>query len=317
MANNYYGNRGNGSSLRHYRTKGSRNGYSKDPNYRPVGSKAVGKIVNGRYVYYTNTSDAGGNNWQQRGNLHRAINEVGQRAATGTTSAYNGFGTTKQSTIAANDAGKRYTGGFGYDQSLNRAAARVAAGKRVTTPQRTQVASAKSKRDKAVAKGAANNWQQQAAAEANSHMQRNRLIEGKARSYAIAPKSLNGKVITVENNNRDEHKKQMANSERLMKKTTDAMKSNYPSRYPADENGYNEYDRPQYTVAGTKRMETAKRNSMLNEISRMNTRRERQALEDRLAAGAKAREKRQKKREREAKINKMKNAILSVFKKKK
>ena len=36
----------------------------------------------------------------------------------------------------------------------------------------------------------------------------------------------------------------------------------------------------------------------------------------RIEAGNKAREKRQKKREREAKVNKMKNAILSVFKKK-
>lgn len=51
MANNYYGNRGQGAHLRHYRTKGSRNGVSKDPNYRPVGEKAVGRIINGRYVY--------------------------------------------------------------------------------------------------------------------------------------------------------------------------------------------------------------------------------------------------------------------------
>ena len=50
---NYYGNHGNGSSLRHYRTKGSRNGYSKDPKYKPVGQKASGRIVNGRYVYDT------------------------------------------------------------------------------------------------------------------------------------------------------------------------------------------------------------------------------------------------------------------------
>lgn len=51
MANNYYGNRGQGAHLRHYRTKGSKNGVSKDPNYRPVGDKAVGRIINGRYVY--------------------------------------------------------------------------------------------------------------------------------------------------------------------------------------------------------------------------------------------------------------------------
>lgn len=31
-----------GNSLRHYRTKGSKNGYSKDPNYTPIGEKARG-----------------------------------------------------------------------------------------------------------------------------------------------------------------------------------------------------------------------------------------------------------------------------------
>lgn len=40
-----------GGELYHYRTFGSRNGYSKDPNYRPKGKKAVGKLVNGKYVY--------------------------------------------------------------------------------------------------------------------------------------------------------------------------------------------------------------------------------------------------------------------------
>ena len=40
-----------GGELYHYRTVGSRNGYSKDPNYRPKGQKAVGKLVNGKYVY--------------------------------------------------------------------------------------------------------------------------------------------------------------------------------------------------------------------------------------------------------------------------
>lgn len=32
----------NGNTLAHYRTKGSRNGYSKDPNYTPIGEKARG-----------------------------------------------------------------------------------------------------------------------------------------------------------------------------------------------------------------------------------------------------------------------------------
>ena len=40
-----------GGSLKHYRTKGSRNGYSNDPNYKPVGQRAQGKLINGKYVY--------------------------------------------------------------------------------------------------------------------------------------------------------------------------------------------------------------------------------------------------------------------------
>lgn len=33
-----------GKSLKHYRTKGSRNGYSKDPNYKPIGQPAKGDV---------------------------------------------------------------------------------------------------------------------------------------------------------------------------------------------------------------------------------------------------------------------------------
>lgn len=53
MAKNYMGVNLTGRSLMHYRTKGSRNGYSKDPNYRPTGQRATGRLVNGRYVYDT------------------------------------------------------------------------------------------------------------------------------------------------------------------------------------------------------------------------------------------------------------------------
>jgi hypothetical protein len=40
-----------GGYLKHYRTKGSRNGYSNDPNYKPVGQRAQGELIDGRYVY--------------------------------------------------------------------------------------------------------------------------------------------------------------------------------------------------------------------------------------------------------------------------
>ena len=104
MANNkVYGN-----YLMHGRTKGSRNGISTTKGYRAVGQRAKGRIVNGRYVYdyqspgdYMQSmanaearakraaeeralknkigfkSDYGAkNNWQQRGNEHRAANEL-------------------------------------------------------------------------------------------------------------------------------------------------------------------------------------------------------------------------------------------------
>lgn len=38
-------------SLMHYRTKGSRNGISNTPGYRPIGEKAKGKLIDGRYYY--------------------------------------------------------------------------------------------------------------------------------------------------------------------------------------------------------------------------------------------------------------------------
>lgn len=53
MAKSYKGVNLNGDALMHYRTKGSRNGYSKNPNYRAVGQRATGRLVNGRYVYDT------------------------------------------------------------------------------------------------------------------------------------------------------------------------------------------------------------------------------------------------------------------------
>ena len=51
MAKSYKGVNLNGDALMHYRTKGSRNGYSKNPNYRAVGQKAKGQLINGQYVY--------------------------------------------------------------------------------------------------------------------------------------------------------------------------------------------------------------------------------------------------------------------------
>ena len=173
---NYYGNRGNGSSLRHYRTKGSRNGYSKDPNYNPVGQKATGRIVNGRYVYDADYEQARNqatvgaaraqvlgkmNNWQQQSNLHRSTDEAANRYVTGRSRdvmAYNESNATK-------NADKKYVdpnSGWKFDYSYRNANQRVANGAKVSNPTKVQMPSAKSKRNKLIAKGAQNNWQDMA-----------------------------------------------------------------------------------------------------------------------------------------------------------
>jgi hypothetical protein len=51
MANDYWAYLREENELKHYRTPGSKNGYTKDPNYIPVGQKAVGQVINGKYIY--------------------------------------------------------------------------------------------------------------------------------------------------------------------------------------------------------------------------------------------------------------------------
>ena len=183
MAKTYKGMNLNGEALMHYRTKGSRNGYSKNSNYRPVGQRATGRLVNGRYVYddpylssYGKLQKAGvneavrsidngaKNNWQQQANetsaTNRMLNEHIQKRTTTVNMPNNN--TTHKAMQKHNIFTKGWDGAV--DNSYANASARVAAGKRVSTPQRTQVASAKSIRDKAIAKGAKNDWQKQAAA---------------------------------------------------------------------------------------------------------------------------------------------------------
>ena len=49
MSYNPYGGKYTyGGSLKHYRTAGSKNGVSTDPNYKPIGKKAVGRIIGKR-----------------------------------------------------------------------------------------------------------------------------------------------------------------------------------------------------------------------------------------------------------------------------
>ena len=171
---NYYGNRGNGSSMRHYRTKGSRNGYSKDPNYNPVGQKATGRIINGRYVYDTdyeqarNQATAGAarakvlgqqNNWQQQANETSSTNRMVNAHLQKRLNTIN----MPDNNITYNALQKHGVLTKGWDAALDNsyanAKARVASGHTVNNPTKTQTPSAKSKRDKLIAKGAQNNWQ--------------------------------------------------------------------------------------------------------------------------------------------------------------
>lgn len=394
MAKNYYGNRGNGSSLRHYRTKGSRNGYSKNANYKPVGQRAIGRLVNGRYVYDNPASQQGAqNNWQQQANetsaTNRMLNEHIQKRTANVSMPVNNI------TSKAMEKHKIFTKGWdgAVDNSYANASARVAAGKRVTIPQRTQVASAKSKRDKAVAKGAANNWQQQAAAAQNQAQVAKRIKGGASKSGNLSVDGFDfnvsnrGKTITDYSTARaHQNAVNQANAEararnaianrgssgtRKITKQLKTQKAPYVSKEYQEELAYNskknvypgQSTKPginyandarfqrsetqnkvineamkqkdaQFRAAGIPsdpKFDAAYRRDVENEVARSvpdkiqearaiglykqanKSKADIKAEQKRIKQGQKAREK----REREAKINKMKNAILSVFKKKK
>lgn len=98
-------------TLAHYRTKGSKNGYSSDPNYTPIGQKAV-LDANGNYV----SSDR--NATQKTANVVRAVvNPVGaltsyavKKAGTAIgTAIKNGNATTygKSTQVTSNGLGER------------------------------------------------------------------------------------------------------------------------------------------------------------------------------------------------------------------
>ena len=81
-----------GGELYHWRPKGSRNGYSNDPNYKPVGQKAQGQLVNGRYVYDNKVGGAGRNMGMTRPVTlakPQKKQNIFQRAASGAKSAGN------------------------------------------------------------------------------------------------------------------------------------------------------------------------------------------------------------------------------------
>ena len=82
MSYNPYGGKYTyGGSLKHYRTKGSKNGVSTDPNYKPIGQKAVGRIIgtrpDGTPIYSYGPQSAG----QKDRNTEALRQRVGTKAA--------------------------------------------------------------------------------------------------------------------------------------------------------------------------------------------------------------------------------------------
>ena len=101
--NPYGGKYSKGNSLKHSRPFGSRNGYSTNPNYRPVGKKAVGQrrvLPNGQVIYtYAGQNDTGSNRYgaQQRSlrtqYSQKAVSKPSQQISKKPTNAYTDTGT--------------------------------------------------------------------------------------------------------------------------------------------------------------------------------------------------------------------------------
>lgn len=370
MSKIYYGDRASGGSLKHYRTKGSRNGYSKNPNYKVVGQRAKGRLVNGRYVYdnpylssYGKLKKAGvneavrsidngaKNNWQQQANetsaTNRMLNEHLQKRTAYVNMLKNN--TTYKAMQKHNIFTKGWDGAI--DNSYANASARVAAGKRVSTPHRTQVASAKSKGDPRYSiealskKGAKNNWQQQAikaAAQGN--------LTGKiARGEVGAAKANNGDVYSARElgyQGSSKSKKSGSKSAKRSKEYEEELAYNSQRNvYPSGSSGASSRPKtpsgmghdPRYSVPGTQELEKAKQEAARKAKEKetkgqyftydektgttVKTSPGIEAEKARIEAGKKRHAKVRAKRERAAKraalINKIKDKISSFFKKKK
>jgi hypothetical protein len=102
--------------LMHGRTKGSRHGISTTKGYTPVGQKAKGRLVNGKYVYDDPSMMLGTTqmynhvNWQQAANAARAEQEQYNR--------WYGKGTQKTSGIAKPGLDPDLSNGARYDPNL-------------------------------------------------------------------------------------------------------------------------------------------------------------------------------------------------------
>lgn len=357
MSKIYYGDRASGGSLKHYRTKGSRNGYSKNPNYKVVGQRAKGKWVNGRYVYdqptnnpmYSKTSS------QSRGFLSQysqgahqrtsdpvrdkinekaAATKVKLAAARGSQNNWQQQAARAQAGLQSNMQGPRTTpSGMGNDprytqqvqtQSKPGAASRV--------KQKARVA-------KAAAKGAKNDWQQQANRTAGMTSANNNLMDHKINAMNVT-----GQLDIMQNLDRQRNKSKSKSAKRSKEYEEELAYNSQKNVYPSGSSGDSSRPKtsgmgndPRYSVPGTQKIERAKQEAARKAKEKetkgqyftfdektgrtVKTSPGIEAEKARIEAGKKRHAKVRAKRERAAKraalINKIKDKISSFFKKKK
>lgn len=311
MANNYYGNRGNGSSLRHYRTKGSRNGYSKNPNYRPTGQRATGRLVNGRYVYDTAGSKPANVSQEYWDNLQYNTNPNYKPAQKAPKSGIN-------TSIDPRYAKRSSQHGTPYVSEEYKQELAYNTGKSYTTKKnainvKTDPRYAKRSTQQGTQSTNFGSGRKSKEYEANLayNSRKNAYPSGSTASKtsfsAPSQTAAQKKSLSTHPLDKDHYKTAMGTRIDTSLIVADPKTGN--ARYGT------EIADPRYRVDGSQKIERAKQ--IAAEKASNKTEAEKKAEQKRIEAGAKARENRQKKREREAKINKMKNAILSVFKKKK
>lgn len=346
MSKIYYGDRASGGSLKHYRTKGSRNGYSKNPNYKVVGQKAKGRWVNGRYVYDnpagTSKGFLSGYNQYHSVNTNKPSGMEGDPRFTVKPQARPNSG-------RPDPRGNNLPSGMGHDPRYTNPKEPVkptGANAKLTMKGRVK---------KLSDKGAQNNWQQQAIKAAAQGNLGGKIARGEVR----AAKANNGDVYSAKElgyQGSSKSKKAVSKSH----KPHEALHVDTPSPDPSSwryttvdktamgrrvdtnrvedsPNGGTRYATeivdPRYNVQGTQKIEAAKQEAARKAKEKetkgqyftfdektgrtVKTSPGIEAEKARIAAGEKAREKRQKKRERAAKrqalINKIKSKIKGFF----
>lgn len=334
MAKNYMGVNLTGRSLMHYRTKGSRNGYSKNANYKPVGQRATGRLVNGRYVYDTagskpaNVSQEYWDELQYNTNPNYKPAQKAPKSGINTSidPRYSVSGTSKINQANVTALAKK--GAKNDWQQMAQIASRTGANgmrrentgasRSSRTLERVGSMSARTKGDKAMApvagvydmntgKTKSYTYNTDRGYDSRKNAYPSGSTASKTSFSAPSQTAAQKKSLSTHPLDKDHYKTAMGTRIDTSLIVADPKTGN--ARYGT------EIADPRYRVDGSQKIERAKQ--IAAEKASNKTEAEKKAEQKRIEAGAKARENRQKKREREAKINKMKNAILSVFKKKK